>query len=118
MTLQQQKLLLDIQNAINSIDEHLEGRRIFAEYESNKTKRRAIEREFEIIGEATNNLLKINSELPLSYARTVVNLRNKLIHAYDSIDETIIWKLIIKDLPVLLTEVNDLLNQTEEGNEI
>jgi hypothetical protein len=40
------KLLLDIKNAIDSIDEHLEKRRNFNEYKSNKTKRRAVEREF------------------------------------------------------------------------
>ena len=90
MTLEEKKLLLDIQNAINSIDDHLEGRRVFQEYESNKTKRRAIEREFEIIGEATNNLLKINPIFPLSYARIIVDLRNKLIHAYDSIYPSVI----------------------------
>ena len=32
MTLEEKKLLLDIQNAINSIDDHLESRRVFQEY--------------------------------------------------------------------------------------
>ena len=45
MTTEEKKLLTDIQEAIQSIDEHLEGRRIFQEYQNNKTKRRAVERE-------------------------------------------------------------------------
>ncbi|WP_262895579.1 HepT-like ribonuclease domain-containing protein [Pedobacter segetis] len=52
MKLEEKKLLTDILNSIISIDEHLENRKIFEEYISNKTKRRAVERELEIIGEA------------------------------------------------------------------
>jgi uncharacterized protein with HEPN domain len=57
-TREEKKLLVDIIESINSIDEHLEGRRILEEYLSNKTKRRAVEREIEIIGEAMSKLLK------------------------------------------------------------
>ncbi len=106
---EQKKFLLDIQEAILSIDEHLERERIFAVYLSNKTKRRAVERELEIIGEAMNNLLKLNHEIPISYKRVAVNLRNKVIHAYDSIDNDIVWKIILKDIPILLEEVVELL---------
>jgi len=58
MSIEVKKLLTDILEAINSVDEHLDGKRIFPEYQSNKTKRRAVERELEIIGEAVNKLLK------------------------------------------------------------
>jgi uncharacterized protein with HEPN domain len=111
MILEEKKLLLDIKNCIISIDEHLEGKRIFEEYKSNKTKRRAVERELEIIGEAMNRLLNINSTIQLSYARIVVDLRNRIIHAYDNINDNIVWKIIMKDIPVLLTEVEALLQQ-------
>lgn len=45
MSIEEKKLLADIISSIDSIDEHLEKRRVFAEYKSNKTKRRAVERE-------------------------------------------------------------------------
>ncbi len=106
---EEKKLLTDIIDAITSIDEHLEGRRVLEEYIASKTKRRAVERELEIIGEATGNLLKINPEIQLSYARLIVDLRNKVIHAYDTIDDIIIWKIVMKDIPILLQEVNQLL---------
>src|SRR5215212_5543052 len=105
MTQEEKKLLADIEKSVLNIDVHLEGRRIFEEFAESITKRRAAERELEIIGEATNNLLKLNAELSLSSARKIVNLRNRVIHAYDEVDETIIWKVIVKDLPVLLQEV-------------
>lgn len=111
ISLEEKKLLTDIEESILSIDEHLEGRRVFAEFAANKTKRRAIERELEIIGEAMSNLLKINLNISVSHARPIVDLRNKVIHGYDTIDETIIWKIIMKDIPVLQEEVQQLLKE-------
>jgi uncharacterized protein with HEPN domain len=110
-TREEKKLLLDIVDCINSIDEHLENRRILEEYLSSKTKRRAVERELEIIGEAMSKLSKINPNIKISYSRTIVDLRNKVIHAYDSVDDILIWKIIMKDLPLLLSESNNLLNE-------
>lgn len=108
---EQKKLLKDIEQAALNIDIHLDGKRIFEEFATNITKRRAIERELEIIGEATNKLLKINPDFPVTQARQIVNLRNRVIHAYDEVDEIIIWKVIIKDIPVLLSEVRQLQNE-------
>ena len=93
--------------SIDAIDEHLEGRRDFDEYKKNKTKRRAVERELEIIGEAVSNLLKFNPDISISYTRLIVDLRNKVIHAYDNVNDVIIWKVIMKDIPVLESEVKD-----------
>ena len=111
MSIEEKKLLTDILTAIQGIDEHLEGRRVFEEYKANKTKRRAVERELEIIGEAVNNLLKINPTIPISFARIVVDLRNRIIHAYDNVNNTVIWKIIMKDIPLLRQEVQQLLKE-------
>lgn len=110
LSLEERKLMLDIQTAISGIDEHLEGRRNFAEYLASKTKRRAVERELEIIGEAVNDLLRITPTIPISFARIIVDLRNKIIHAYDAVNDTIVWKVIMKDIPVLAEEVFALLS--------
>jgi uncharacterized protein with HEPN domain len=58
-----------------------------------------------------NYLLRLNADTPITSARKLVNLRNRVIHAYDDVDETIIWKVIVTDLPVLLQEVQQLLAQ-------
>ena len=68
-----------------------------------------MERELEIIGEAINKLLKINPQLTISYSRQIVDLRNKIIHAYDNVNDIVIWKIIIKDIPVLQKEVESYL---------
>lgn len=110
ISLEEKKLLKDIEIAILSIHDHLNHTFDFIMYQQNKTIRRAVERELEIIGEAINNLLKINTEVKISYARQIVDLRNKVIHAYDNVNNIIIWKIVTKDLPVLLSEVNKYLN--------
>ncbi|SDD30325.1 HepT-like ribonuclease domain-containing protein [Pedobacter soli] len=107
--LEEKKLLTDIQISIQSIYEHLENNFAFEIYKANKTKRRAVERELEIIGEAINKLLKINPEIIISYSRQIVDLRNKIIHSYDNVNDMVIWKIIIKDIPVLQKEVEKYL---------
>ena len=101
--------LLDIFNSIESIENYLGEDRNFTHYESNKLLRRAVERELEIIGEATNRILKLDVNLNISNARRIVDLRNFVIHSYDSIDNVIIWGIVIKDLPLLKEQVVQLL---------
>ena len=107
--LEEKKLLTDIKISIESIYEHLENNFAFEIYKANKTKRRAVERELEIIGEAINKLLKINPNIIISYSRQIVDLRNKIIHSYDNVNDMVIWKIIIKDIPVLQKEVENYL---------
>lgn len=107
--LEEKKLLTDIKISIESIYEHLENNFAFEIYKANKTKRRAVERELEIIGEAINKLLKINPDIIISYSRQIVDLRNKIIHSYDNVNDMVIWKIIIKDIPVLQKEIENYL---------
>ena len=109
MSIEEKKLLTDVIVCIDSIDDHLEGRRVFDEYLKNKTKRRAVERELEIIGEAINKLLKINPDIQISYSRQIVDLRNKVIHSYDNVNDIVIWSIIMNHLPTLKSEVGLLM---------
>jgi uncharacterized protein with HEPN domain len=110
MQLEIQKYLFDIKSSIDSIDEYLGGNYDFNKYKSNKLLRRGIERELEIIGEAANRILKINPNINIDNARRIVDLRNWLIHSYDNIDDTIIWGIISKHIPLLKEQINELLN--------
>jgi uncharacterized protein with HEPN domain len=101
--------LLDISNSIDSIFEYLGNERNFKLYDTNKLIRRAVERELEIIGEATNRIIKINPTIDISNARRIVSLRNWVIHSYDNVDNVIIWGIIDKDLPLLKTQVDNIL---------
>jgi uncharacterized protein with HEPN domain len=105
------KYLYDVLASVKAIDIHLSSKRNYSEYISNLTVQRAIERELEIIGEAINKLLSIEQAISISYARLIVDMRNKIIHSYDSINNDVIWKVGIKDIPVLEQEINILITQ-------
>jgi len=104
------KYLYDILVSAKSILDYLGEKRDFTVYENDKLLRRAVEREFEIIGEATNRILKIDKNFPIENAERIVSLRNYVIHGYDKVDNVIIWGIISRDLPKLKKEVEKLLN--------
>ena len=106
-----EKYLYDIKESIDSIDEYLGDKRDFFEYKRNKLLRRGVERELEIIGEAINRILEIDSNIEISEARRIVDLRNWVIHGYDKVDDTIIWGIISRDLPQLKKQVDKLLTK-------
>lgn len=105
------KLLFDINEAADSIFEYLGEKKDFNVYAKNKMMQRAVEREFEIIGEAMNAILKLESNFPVKNARRIVALRNQVIHGYDDVDSAIIWGIINRDLSDLKAEVVKLLNE-------
>ena len=104
------KYLFDIKTSIDSIEEYLENKRDFNEYQKNKLLRRGIEREIEIIGEAMNHILRIDPDIEIDSARKIVDTRNWVIHGYDKVDDIIIWGIIINHLPKLKKEVEKMLN--------
>ncbi len=103
------KYLHDIKESIDSIYEYLGDTRDFNDYRSNKLLRRGIERELEIIGEATGRILKIDKNIEVSDSRRIVDLRNWVIHGYDKVDDVIIWGIISKDIPKLRKQIDKLI---------
>lgn len=111
MQLETKKYLHDIKIAIDSIYDYIGNAKDFNQYKSNKQLRRAVERELEIIGEATNRSIKIDTSIDISNSRRIVNLRNLVIHAYDNVDDIIIWGILHKDIPLLKTQIEFLLTK-------
>lgn len=103
------KFLYDIKESIDSVESFLGTRRDFNEYLENKMLRRAVEREFEIIGEAMSRIDKIEPEINISSKRQIISMRNRVIHGYDKIDDEIVWGTIIRHLPILKQEVDELM---------
>jgi len=105
------KFLFDIKTAIESINEYLGVNKDFNKYKSDKMLRRAIEREFEIIGEAMTRLDRIDPDLQISSKKLIIGMRNRVIHGYDKIDDEIIWGTIIRHLPILKEEISSLIEE-------
>jgi uncharacterized protein with HEPN domain len=109
MELEIKKYLFDIHESIVSIEKYLGVERDFNLYMADKMLRRAVEREFEIIGEAIGRIEKIDPAINISSKRQIINMRNRVIHGYDKIDNEIIWGIIIRHLPTLKVEIDTLL---------
>ena len=109
MTENIKKWLLDVKEAIETIEIFLGDERNFFNYRSNLMLKRAVEREFEIIGEAINRILKEDENFMISNARRIINLRNHIIHAYDNVSDEMTWSIIVRELPNLKIEINNLL---------
>ncbi len=103
------KYILDIEESVISIEDFLGETRDFKVYKSNRMLKRAVEREFEIIGEAMNRIEKIDSKIEISSKNKIISMRNRVIHGYDKIDDEIIWGTIVRHLPILKKEVNALI---------
>ena len=85
--------------------------RTFADYQCDRQFRRAVEREFEIIGEALSRLTRLAPEIAarIDGLPRMVGFRNRIIHGYDAIDHAAVWGVIQSHLPKLLAEIVPLL---------
>ncbi len=70
-------------------------------------------RNVEIIGEAANKVPPaIRNDHPDIPWRDIIDTRNRLIHGYDAIDESIVWLIVHDDIPELLPRLRALLEAT------
>uniref|UniRef100_A0A831X8P9 DUF86 domain-containing protein n=1 Tax=Thermorudis peleae TaxID=1382356 RepID=A0A831X8P9_9BACT len=85
----------------------------FADYEVDALLRSAVERQFEIIGEALARLARLDETLAsrISEYRRIIAFRNILIHGYADVDHHIVWDIIESKLPTLRREVTTLLER-------
>ena len=113
MTKKIRKWLLDVQRSIQTIESFMAEHPGFEQYQENLMLRRAVEREFEILGEAMNRILKQKPDFPITNARRIVDLRNFIIHKYDNVADEVIWGIIQNNLPKLKVEVEQQL-ETED----
>jgi uncharacterized protein with HEPN domain len=104
------KLLQDILICLENIENFIGTKKIFSEYNSNLMLQDAVERNLITIGEAMNSLLKKAPQISITNARRVVDVRNRLTHGYDEIENTQIWNIIINHLPLLKKETESLIN--------
>ena len=105
------KSLVDILQATEEIQDFVHGMDLSVYRESPVTQR-AVERDFEIIGEALNRIKKFDEELieKISEHHRIIGFRNILIHGYDIIDEMIVWQAVVNHLPILVKEINEILD--------
>jgi uncharacterized protein with HEPN domain len=80
--------------------------RTLAEYEADRRLRYAIERSFEIIGEALARIERTDPATAgrITEHRKIIGFRNRLAHGYDATDHALVWQVIQEALPTLKAE--------------
>jgi uncharacterized protein with HEPN domain len=61
-----------------------------------------------IIGEALNKLRQTEADVLIENDKQIIGFRNRLVHAYDSIDNSIVWAIINRHLEKLRIEIERL----------
>ena len=104
--------LWDVQQAAGAITRFTAGLDA-ASYRANPLIRSAVERQFEIIGEALNRLSKEAPDLAdrVPNLGKIVGFRNVLIHGYAVIEDGRVWEIVTTLLPSLRASITDLLTE-------
>jgi uncharacterized protein with HEPN domain len=110
MTDKAKKYLSDSWQAINLIQAFIKDTPDFASYQTDLKTKSAVERQLAIIGEAINKFKKEETDFKLTHTKQIIDFRNRIIHAYDSLDDAIVWAILHNHLPVLKNEVAAGLN--------
>ena len=98
--------LHDILQSISEVESYFDGKpKLFQEYIGDIRTKRAVERNIEIIGEATNRILKVDAAFEIENALKIVGARNRIIHGYDKISDDMVWSIVINHLPKLREEI-------------
>jgi uncharacterized protein with HEPN domain len=111
MTDQGKKYLSDIVRAIDLIEDFTVAVMGFEDYESDMKTQSAVERQLGIIGEAVKQFDKLYPKETLNKARQIVGFRNRIIHAYDSLDNSMVWAILKLHLQPLKDEVIYKMNE-------
>jgi uncharacterized protein with HEPN domain len=99
--------------AIASAREFVDGVSL-AQYATDKMRRSAVERQLEILGEACSRLARLEPSFltSVSALKLAIDLRNRIIDSYDTVDDEMVYLTVTEDLaelPVALTHLLDAL---------
>ena len=111
MKAEAKKLLLDARQAAGLIQEFCAGKTLES-YQDSMLLRSAVERQFEIIGEALSQLSKMDAAIiaGIPDALRIIAFRNMLIHGYATISNKLVWSVVTDDLPLFVKVIESLLS--------
>lgn len=106
------KYLWDALQAVDRIVRFSDGKTLL-EYETDDLLRSAVERQFEIVGEALAQLRGADPQVAAAIPELarIVAFRNILIHGYASVDNKLVWGVLEGKLPALRSVLDNLLKQ-------
>lgn len=107
--------ILEAREAIESAVRNLD----LTAYQDNRLIRSSVEREFIIMGEAMAALARIapSTFSAITRSRRIVDFRNQLTHEYSTVDDALVWAIVVTDVPVLRRECVDLIKRPSSAGE-
>lgn len=64
----------------------------------------------EIVGEAAGRISEgVRNKHPEIPWRDIIGMRHRLIHAYYDVNQDVLWKTVIEDLPPLISSLENIL---------
>jgi len=112
MRLETRKYLSDIQRAAGMVQRFTSGKTL-SDYRADDLLRSAVERQFEIVGEAMTRLAGVDAGTArqITNFQRIIAFRNILIHGYADVDDGLVWNVVETYLPQLAREINALLGE-------
>jgi uncharacterized protein with HEPN domain len=106
--------LYDVLSAAEAIASFIDGRSA-ADYRRDLLLRSAVERQFEVLGEALSRAMRAEPLLQerLPAARRAVDFRNVIAHGYDVLSAATVWDIARNELPALVRDVREELERRE-----
>jgi uncharacterized protein with HEPN domain len=104
--------LYDVARACELLERFTEGV-AFEAYADDPLLRSAVERQFEIVGEALRRAVEQDPTLAEEIADVarIVAFRNRLIHGYATVSAAVVWGILEGDLPALHRQVRAILDE-------
>lgn len=107
--------LEDIQEAIAAIESY-SGGKTYDDYLAERMLRDAVERNVERISEASRHIPdRLKARLPGIPWPQVASIGNILRHAYPIVDDSLVWEVVVRDLPPLKAAVEQMLRDVQAG---
>ena len=106
------KLLTDVRDAANEIGSFAAGKGL-DEFRTDNLLRSGIYWQFVVIGEALTQLPKLDEATAtrISEFDRIIGFRNQIVHGYGGIDDEITWRIVERKLPILRTQLEELLRE-------
>ena len=110
------KHLQDILNAVADLEKVFKNYPLrYDVFEKDDLRRWAVERKTVIMGEAMTRIRKHNPNFEIPNGKEVIKTRNRLIHGYDSVKTEFLWGLVIRHIPQLKKDIEEIIQKYEDG---
>ena len=106
--------LQDVLDAIEDVQSCFDGYpNRYDVFEKDMMRKCVVERKVEIMGKAINRIKKTETTINIPNARALIDTRNRIIHAYDNVQPEFLWSLVIRHIPQLKKDIEQIISDLE-----